>query len=142
MTETLKQVALIIIGAEILTAKVQDQNSPWLVKILRARGLKISEIRVIDDDIDIIIDTLNDLRKKNDWVITTGGIGPTHDDKTVEAVAKAFDLKLTKDSYLAEKLRGYYGDDIRPGMEKLTLIPEGAKVHLASNRFIPCYELE
>ena len=84
--------AILIIGNEILSGRTQDTNTSTLAKWLNSMGVKISEVRVIPDIEIIIVDTLNLLRKSNNYVFTTGGIGPTHDDITAKSVSKAFDL--------------------------------------------------
>ncbi len=85
--------AILIIGNEILSGRTQDTNTNTLANWLNSIGVKLVEVRVVPDDEKIIIDSLNLLRKKYDYVFTTGGIGPTHDDITAQSVAKAFDKK-------------------------------------------------
>ena len=85
--------AILIIGNEILSGRTQDTNTSTLAIWLNSIGVKVNEVRVIPDVEKNIIENLNILRKINDYVFTTGGIGPTHDDITAESVAKAFGLK-------------------------------------------------
>ena len=84
--------AIIIIGNEILSGRTQDVNVTFLSKWLNGLGVNVEEIRVIADVEKIIIDCINEVRKKFKYVFTTGGIGPTHDDITSRSVAKAFNL--------------------------------------------------
>ena len=86
--------AILIIGNEILSGRTQDTNTTTIALWLNSIGVKVEEVRVIPDIEDIIIDTVNHLKKVNDYVFTTGGIGPTHDDITAESISKAFNLKL------------------------------------------------
>ena len=86
--------AILIIGNEILSGRTQDTNTGTLANWLNSIGVKVSEVRIVPDIEKKIIDTLNILRSENDYVFTTGGIGPTHDDITAESVAKAFGLKF------------------------------------------------
>ena len=76
--------ALVIIGAEVLSGKVDDQNAPFLIRALRERGVQVSEIRTIGDDVAVIAATVRALSQQVTHVFTTGGIGPTHDDITAE----------------------------------------------------------
>jgi len=85
--------AILIIGNEILSGRTQDTNTSTLAIWLNSLGVQVNEVRVIPDTKKTIIENLNVLRKNNDYVFTTGGIGPTHDDITAESVSEAFGLK-------------------------------------------------
>ena len=85
--------AILIIGNEILSGRTQDTNTSTLATWLNTLGVNVNEVRIIPDIEKTIVDTLNTLRKSNNYVFTTGGIGPTHDDITAESVSKAFNLK-------------------------------------------------
>jgi molybdenum cofactor synthesis domain-containing protein len=85
--------AILIIGNEILSGRTQDTNTSTIAVWLNSIGVKVEEVRVIPDVEKTIIDTLNLLKSTYDYVFTTGGIGPTHDDITAESVSKTFDLK-------------------------------------------------
>ena len=100
--------AILIIGNEILSGRTQDTNTSTLATWLNSIGVKVEEVRVIPDIEKIIVETLNALRKKNNYVFTTGGIGPTHDDITAQSVAKAFGRKyeIHKEAY--KILEAYY----------------------------------
>ena len=94
MTKNTKvNAAILIIGNEILSGRTQDTNTSTLATWLNSIGVKVGEVRVIPDIEKKIIDTINLLRKNYDYVFTTGGIGPTHDDITAESISKAFGLK-------------------------------------------------
>ena len=94
MTKNTKvNAAILIIGNEILSGRTQDTNTSTIANWLNSLGVKVNEVRVIPDNEQKIIDTLNILRKENNYVFTTGGIGPTHDDITAASVSKAFGLK-------------------------------------------------
>ena len=93
MTKDTKiKAAILIIGNEILSGRTQDTNTSTIAKWLNTIGVIVAEVRVIPDIEKTIIDTVNELRKKNNYVFTTGGIGPTHDDITAESISKAFNL--------------------------------------------------
>ena len=85
--------AILIIGNEILSGRTQDTNTSTLSLWLNSIGVKVQEVRVIPDIEETIVDSVNSLRKVYDYIFTTGGIGPTHDDITAQSIAKAFNLK-------------------------------------------------
>src|SRR5580692_4723612 len=85
---------VLIIGNEILSGRVQDENIAFLAKGLNEDGLRLKEVRVIPDDTDTIVGTVNEVRLAIDYVFTTGGIGQIHDDITAQCIAKAFAVKL------------------------------------------------
>ena len=121
--------ALIIIGNEILSGRTKDKNLAYLAEWLNEIGIQLYEVRVIRDDEDEIIDCVNLLRKKFDYVFTTGGIGPTHDDITTESIAKAFDVELETNPDALKILQGYYKKgDLNEARLKMTLLPVGAEL--------------
>ena len=121
--------ALIIIGNEILSGRTKDKNLAYLAEWLNEIGIQLYEVRVIRDDEDEIIDCVNLLRKKFDYVFTTGGIGPTHDDITTESIAKAFDVELETNPEALKILQGYYKKgDLNEARLKMTLLPKGAEL--------------
>ena len=121
--------ALIIIGNEILSGRTKDKNLAYLAEWLNEIGIQLYEVRVIRDDEKEIIDCVNLLRKKFDYVFTTGGIGPTHDDITTESIAKAFDVELETNPDALKILQGYYKKgDLNEARLKMTLLPIGAEL--------------
>ena len=119
--------ALIIIGNEILSGRTKDKNLTYLAEWLNEIGIQLYEVRVIRDDEKEIIDCVNLLRKKYDYVFTTGGIGPTHDDITTESIAKAFNVELETNSEALNILKSYYKKgDLNEARLKMTLLPIGA----------------
>jgi molybdenum cofactor synthesis domain-containing protein len=121
--------ALIIIGNEILSGRTKDKNLAYLAEWLNEIGIQLYEVRVIRDDEKEIIDCVNLLRKKFDYVFTTGGIGPTHDDITTESIAKAFDVELETNPEALKILQGYYKKgDLNEARLKMTLLPKGAQL--------------
>ena len=121
--------ALIIIGNEILSGRTKDKNLAYLAEWLNEIGIQLYEVRVIRDNEDEIIDCVNLLRKKFDYVFTTGGIGPTHDDITTESIAKAFDVELETNPEALKILQGYYKKgDLNEARLKMTLLPKGAQL--------------
>ena len=109
MTKNIKvNAAILIIGNEILSGRTQDTNTSTLATWLNSIGVKVNEVRVIPDIEKTIVDTLNILRKSNNYVFTTGGIGPTHDDITAESVSKTFGLKYEIHKEAFKILEAYY----------------------------------
>jgi molybdenum cofactor synthesis domain-containing protein len=131
MSEKIKKetytAALIIIGNEILSGRTQDTNTPWIAERLTGRGIILSEVRVISDIEKEIIHAVNELRAKFDYVFSTGGIGPTHDDITADSVAKAFNRPLERNVEAYKTLELHYGAaDLTPPRAKMAMIPQGA----------------
>jgi len=121
--------ALIIIGNEILSGRTQDKNLSYLANWLNEIGIQLSEVRVIRDEEDIIIETVNYLRKTYNYVFTTGGIGPTHDDITSLSIARAFNVDLEINDKALSILKEYYKDsELTDSRMKMTMIPKGAEL--------------
>ena len=121
--------ALIIIGNEILSGRTKDKNLAYLAEWLNEIGIQLYEVRVIRDDESEIIDCVNLLRKKYNYVFTTGGIGPTHDDITTESIAKAFKVDLETNPEALRILKGYYKEgELNEARLKMTLLPQGAEL--------------
>jgi len=121
--------AILIIGNEILSGRTQDTNTSTLALWLNSIGVKVQEVKVIPDVEETIINSVNHLRKIYDYVFTTGGIGPTHDDITAESIAKAFNLEyeIHKEGYkLLEKY--YKSGEFNEGRQKMIWMPKNAKL--------------
>ena len=121
-------VAALIIGNEILTGKVQETNVALLARELFGRGVDLRRVVVCRDDVGVIAEDVNDLRRRHDWVVTSGGVGPTHDDVTLAAVARAFGLPLVRSRQLEEMIRGLVGDRLEEGHLRMAVVPEGAEL--------------
>lgn len=123
-----KTAGLIIIGNEILSGRTLDKNTQIIALKLGEVGIQMHDVRIIPDIVDVIIETVQVFSKKYDYVFTTGGIGPTHDDKTAKAVAKAFDTELYQHPDALSILIDYYGDikHMNDGRMKMTFVPRGA----------------
>ena len=120
--------ALLVIGNEILSGKVRDTNSAYLSIELRKLGVDLERILTIPDIIDVIaIETL-EMSKAYDFVFTSGGIGPTHDDLTMDGIAKAFDLPIVLNQSMVDRMTRHSKSPINDAMKKMALIPEGAEV--------------
>ena len=143
MKDTKVNAAILIIGNEILSGRTQDTNTSTLATWLNSIGVKVKEVRVIPDIEKTIVDTLNILRKENDYVFTTGGIGPTHDDITAESVSKAFGLKyeIHKEGY--KILESYYKPgEFNEGRQKMIWMPENAELILNPTSGAPGFSVE
>jgi molybdenum cofactor synthesis domain-containing protein len=117
---------LIVIGNEILSGRTKDANLAFLAVNLNEIGVRLREARVIPDIEDTIVDTVNECRAKFDYVITTGGIGPTHDDITADAIAKAFGVKIGIHKEAYDRLLRHYGDPalFTPARQRMARIPD------------------
>jgi len=121
--------AIIIIGNEILSGRTQDINLINLSKWLNGLGVKVEEVRIIPDSEIAIVHTVNFLRKRFNYIFTTGGIGPTHDDITSKSLAKALNLKYGKHKEAYKLLENYYGPkNFTTGRKKMAKLPSKASL--------------
>ena len=135
--------AILIIGNEILSGRTQDTNTSTLATWLNSIGVIVSEVRVIPDIEKTIIDALNILRKDNNYVFTTGGIGPTHDDITAQSVSKAFGLKYEIHKEAFKILEAYYKPgEFNDGRQKMVKMPENAELILNPTSGAPGFSVE
>ena len=135
--------AILIIGNEILSGRTQDTNTSTLALWLNSIGVKIEEVRVIPDVEKIIIETLNSLRSTYDYIFTTGGIGPTHDDITAESVSKAFNIEYEIHKEAFKILEDYYKPgDFNEGRQKMAWMPKNAKLILNPTSGAPGFNVE
>ena len=137
------QASLIIIGDEILSGRTEDKNLAYLANWLGKIGINLSEVRVILDDEEAIIEGVNVLRKKYDYVFTTGGIGPTHDDITTDSIAKAFGVETRIDDDALEKMKEFLaGKELTEPLLKMLRIPEGGELIYSPATKAPGYKIE
>ena len=135
--------AILIIGNEILSGRTQDTNTSTLANWLNSIGVKVNEVRIIPDFEKTIIDTINILRKENNYVFTTGGIGPTHDDITAASVSKAFGLKYEIHKEAFKILEKYYKPgEFNEGRQKMVWMPEKAKLILNPTSGAPGFSVD
>ncbi len=141
-TVIVKTSALIVIGDEILTGKVKDENSFVFAETMFNRGVRVERIFVIPDDIAIIATTVKDCSEKFDYVATSGGVGPTHDDKTFDGVAEAFSVPLV----LHEEAFTYFrdaqraagrGDDVSDAQMKMLRFPHPCQIQFLPPLWLP-----
>jgi molybdenum cofactor synthesis domain-containing protein len=118
--------ALVIIGNEVLSGRTQDANLKFLAENLNAIGIRMTEARVIADDEATIAATVNEVRRKHDYVFTTGGIGPTHDDITAQSIAKAFRRRFGRNKEAEARLRRHYRpEDVTEARLSMADMPDG-----------------
>ena len=135
--------SLVIIGDEILSGRTEDTNLAYLAKWLGNLGIHLSEVRVVLDDEKEIIESVNLLRKKYDYVFTTGGIGPTHDDITTDSIAKAFGVETRIDDEALEKMKEFLdGKELTEPLLKMLHIPEGGELIYSPATKAPGYKIE
>ena len=129
-TERIWTAALLVIGDEILSGRTQDRNIAQIASWLNLQGIRLAEVRVVPDRIEKIAAAVNALRAENDYLFTTGGIGPTHDDITVEAISAALDVPVIIHPRARAILEAYYAT--RGGLTQARLrmarVPEGAEL--------------
>jgi len=121
--------AALVIGNELLSGKVLDANVHALAGTLRALGIRLSRVVMLPDEIGVLADEVRRLSAEFDVVFTSGGVGPTHDDVTVEAVARAFSVDVVLDPTLSELLRGVYGERITDAHLLMARVPVGAELY-------------
>lgn len=120
---------VVMIGDELLSGKVRDANGPYLIGALRRHGLDLEEIHFVSDDVDAIIESVDLVRHRRDICFTSGGIGPTHDDVSMEAVAKAFGMELELREDLAAVVATFFGnDESGQAWQKMAMVPTGCRL--------------
>jgi molybdenum cofactor synthesis domain-containing protein len=130
VSERIWTAGLVIIGDEILSGRTQDKNIAQIALWLNLQGIRLAEVRVVGDTIEAIVEAVNALRARNDYLFTTGGIGPTHDDITVDAIASALGVPVVVHPRARTMLESYY--ETRGGLTEARLrmarVPEGAEL--------------
>jgi molybdenum cofactor synthesis domain-containing protein len=134
---------IIIIGNEVLSGRTKDINTSTLSLWLNSLGVQVKEVRIIPDIEKIIIDTVNELRNKFNYVFTTGGIGPTHDDITAESISKAFNLEYGFHKEAFSLLEKYYDQgEFNEGRQKMAKMPKTANLILNPTSGAPGFYIE
>jgi molybdenum cofactor synthesis domain-containing protein len=134
---------ILIIGNEILSAKVQDENAPYLLRSLRERGIDVSRVHVIPDVVDEIAAEVRSFARSFDYVFTSGGVGPTHDDVTLEAVALGFGRPLECSPEMEAALRrALQGKEPNESQLKMCHVPVGSTLIATSDLWFPVVQVE
>jgi molybdenum cofactor synthesis domain-containing protein len=134
--------ALLVIGNEILSGKVRDTNSAFLAVELRKLGVDLERILTIGDEIDLIASETRSMSEAYDFVFTSGGIGPTHDDMTMDGIAQAFDREIELNQSMLERMARSSDKPLNDAMKKMALIPSGADVLDVGGLWFPVVVVE
>ncbi len=137
-----KTAGIIVIGNEILSGKTTDENSPYLASELRSLGVDLRKISVIPDELDLIAHEVRQFSDSYNYVFTTGGVGPTHDDLTMGGIAAAFGLQTHRHPELESTLRQYYSEDLIDGNLRMADIPDGARLVGGKGMWFPVIAVE
>ena len=132
-----KSAGIVLIGNEILSGKIHDANAAFLCRELRALGVEVRKISVIPDELDVIAEEVAQFSRAFDYVFTSGGVGPTHDDVTIEGVARAMRVPVVRDPRLVALLEGFYKGNLNPARLKMAEVPDGAKLLAADSLIFP-----
>jgi molybdenum cofactor synthesis domain-containing protein len=124
----MRTAAVLIVGDEVLSGEVRDENGPFLVGRLAAAGVRVTRVAACGDREDDVVAELLRLRALADAVVVTGGIGPTHDDVTRAAVARALGLGLERHAEAVGRIRGFYGADATASDLEMALLPRGSRL--------------
>ena len=124
---------LVVVGSEVLSAKVQDENGPWVARRLRDLGVQLLAIHTVADRVDEVVEVVAAARRRADWVFTSGGVGPTHDDVTVAAVARALGRPLFRSAALVASIsemhrRHHAGAEPPEAALRMADVPEGTRL--------------
>jgi len=133
---------ILIIGNEILSGKIVDTNSPYLCQELRELGVDVERILTIPDLTEVIASEVRAMSQSYDFVFTSGGIGPTHDDLTIEGVAAAFGRTVENNKTLEERLRRAIGSDLTEGQLRMAKVPAGATLIDSGDKWFPLVVVE
>jgi FAD synthetase len=136
-----KTAGIVIIGNEVLSGKTQDTNSYFLCTELRRLGVEVQKISTIQDEIAIIGREVAAFSKQFDFVFTTGGVGPTHDDVTIEGIAHGFGLNVVRHPDIERRMRQRLGGDVNEARLRMANVPEGATVLATEALFAPIVQI-
>lgn len=136
--------AVILIGNELLSGSIEDKNLAHIAKTLEVKGIRVRETRIIPDIESDIIDAVNILREKHDYVFTTGGIGPTHDDITSDSIAAAFGVANVIQQDVFDLIASYLekkGVEFTPAAQRMAYAPKGAQIIHSEHSIVPGYKI-
>lgn len=137
-----KTAGIAIIGDEILSGKVADENARLLIGELRELGVHLRRISIVPDDLEQIAASVTEMAGALDFVFTSGGVGPTHDDLTMKGIARGFGTRVVRHAELERMIRDFYGERLEEGHLRLAEVPEGADLVTGENPRWPvvCYQ--
>ncbi|HYC00663.1 MAG TPA: molybdopterin-binding protein [Candidatus Limnocylindrales bacterium] len=128
---------LVVIGNEILSGKVTDANTPFLARELRSLGVSLERVTIIPDEIDTVASVVADFAARFDLVFTSGGVGPTHDDVTMEGIAKAFDREVVEHPGLRAAIEKFVGSRVNDAHLKMARVPDGCELVTGDHAAFP-----
>jgi molybdenum cofactor synthesis domain-containing protein len=128
---------IVVIGDEILTGKFADENAVFLIGELRALGVDLRRVTMIPDDVDDIAVTVTNFSARFDHVFTSGGVGPTHDDLTMQGIAKGFGTRVVRQPELEQRVRAYWGEKLAEPNLRLADVPEGCELVYGKDQIWP-----
>ena len=129
--------AILIIGNEVLSGRTREANAWYAAQQMFAHGCKLAEVAIVPDEHDTIVESLGRLHQRYDAVITSGGIGPTHDDITMQAVADYFGVRLLEHAETMAKLYARFGSDVDEGRRRMARLPEHAEPIICPASMMP-----
>jgi molybdopterin-biosynthesis enzyme MoeA-like protein len=132
---------MIVIGNEILSGKVEEANIVVLARCLWSLGILLRRVVIVNDEVEPIAREVRELSGLHDWLFTSGGVGPTHDDVTVEAVAKAYGVRVVSSPEMEAMLRAHYQERCTEGHLRMALIPEGSSLEATAEITWPTIRL-
>jgi molybdenum cofactor synthesis domain-containing protein len=132
---------ILVIGDEILSGRTKDKNIGFIAEYLTNLGIDLKEVRVVADDEDDIVVALNALRQRYDYVFTTGGIGPTHDDITADSMAKAFGVGIDHHPAVVARFKERFGDALNEARLRMARIPDGAELIESATILAPGFKI-
>lgn len=136
-----KTAAILLIGDELLSAKIQDRNGALMIGALRTLGVELTEVVILPDRVERIVEAVRRVRDRNDCVFTSGGIGPTHDDKTMLALSLAFDEPLERRAELVDIIGEYHRDEDSSGWMKMAEVPASCELLYHEGTRWPCFKV-
>lgn len=142
-SKNIRQAGYVVIGDEILSGRTKDKNIGFLASYLTDIGIDLSEVRVVPDVEEKIVEAVNALRAEYTYVFTSGGIGPTHDDITADAIAKAFGVSIDLDPRAYKLLEDHYGaENFTPARKRMARLPDGADLIENKVSIAPGFRME
>jgi len=132
-----KTAGIIVIGNELLSGKVVDANAAYLCRQFRELGVEVRKVSVIPDEVDLIAREVREFQLAYTWVFTSGGVGPTHDDVTIEGVARGLGVRVVRHPDLVARLTEVFRERLNDARLKMTEIPEGAELLAMDSLIVP-----
>jgi molybdenum cofactor synthesis domain-containing protein len=136
-----KTAGIVLIGNELLSGKVVDANAAYLCRQFRELGVEVRKISVIPDEVDLIAREVREFQAAFTWVFTSGGVGPTHDDVTIEGVARALGVPVVRDPGLVARFTEVFHDRLNEARLKMADVPEGAELLAMDSLIVPVVKL-